>query len=369
MYQRFLNNNDYLSIMTKEAVSQLIRGNEDRYADAEEAAESYILDYLSENYEIERVLAQGKNLEQYSRQVTYPAGSHFYYDGKVMEATRVINGLKAPSDHLYWMECEDALPDAGQVSRYSQRVSYAPGDIVEFNTVFYRCLDYNGPDYDDIRIPGVTAWEEVEDIKDWEPNLPCEEWTVVRFADRFYALIDRPELIEKPADNDGANDEDDGAPSDEPELVDPMDWTKNPEESDNWGLIGDYDPEYNEYELSDTEYVVKDGKVYYPVMNPNPDTLKEGFNIKRNDPRHPNIKKHMLRLAVFELHKLISPNNVSSARITDFETSIGWLKDAGKMRINPNLPRRIAPDNKPVSEFAVATFMRDYDPYKNPWHI
>lgn len=30
------------------------------------------------------------------------------------------------------------------------------------------------------------------------------------------------------------------------------------------------------------------------------------------------------------------------------------------MRINPGLPRRIAPDDKPVAEFAVATFMSEY---------
>ena len=62
MYKRFLNNNDYIGIITEEALLQLIRGKEARLAQAEEAAESSIIEYLIDNYEIEQVLAVGKNL-------------------------------------------------------------------------------------------------------------------------------------------------------------------------------------------------------------------------------------------------------------------------------------------------------------------
>jgi hypothetical protein len=77
----------------------------------------------------------------------------------------------------------------------------------------------------------------------------------------------------------------------------------------------------------------------------------------------------MLRLALYELHKLISPNNVSSARIADYETSIAWLRDASRLKINPQIPRKLDDEHKPVAEFAIATFQRDYDPNKNPWQI
>ena len=53
MYKRFLNNNDYIGIITEEALLQLIRGNEERLAQAEEAAESSVIEYLIDNYEIE----------------------------------------------------------------------------------------------------------------------------------------------------------------------------------------------------------------------------------------------------------------------------------------------------------------------------
>ena len=54
MYRRFLNNKDYLSVITKEALMQLTRNDDDRFAQAEEAAEMSIREYLSENYEIEQ---------------------------------------------------------------------------------------------------------------------------------------------------------------------------------------------------------------------------------------------------------------------------------------------------------------------------
>lgn len=48
MYRRFLNNSDYLGIITQEALAQLTRGNDDRFIQAEESAEMSIVEYLSE---------------------------------------------------------------------------------------------------------------------------------------------------------------------------------------------------------------------------------------------------------------------------------------------------------------------------------
>lgn len=56
MYRRFLNNDDYLGIITPEALAQLTRGNDARFIQAEESTEMSIVEYLSENYEIERNL-------------------------------------------------------------------------------------------------------------------------------------------------------------------------------------------------------------------------------------------------------------------------------------------------------------------------
>jgi hypothetical protein len=340
MYKRFLNNNDYISIVTEEALSQLIRGNEERLAQAEEAAEMSVLEYLSDNYEVEAELAVGKRLGEYNPQITYPVGAHFYKDGKIWETMRSVSGCKAPAVKSYWERCVDDPVDQAGVKEYSQWNSYHSGDITRFSNVCWRCLECNGADLGDVRVPGIESWAEVVAYA-WQANVPYHQWEVVEWIGRFYALIE----------------------------TEGVDLTINPYDSGHWGLIGEYDPTYSQYEFSSTEYVTLAGKVFAPTMNVNADELKEGCNIRRHDPRNGNLKKHILRMAVYELHKLISPNNVSSTRITDYETSILWLRDAARLKINPQIPRKMDEENKPVTEFAISTFQRDYDPYKNPWQI
>lgn len=342
MYKRFLNNNDYLGIVTEEALEQLIRGNEIRLAQAEEAAEESILEYLSENYEVEAALKVGKDLLPYNSQITYPVGSHFYLDGKIMKATRVIHGRKAPASVDYWREIDDFIPNETDIPQYTQRGTYMPGDIIRFSNKLFQCLDYNGLDYNNVRVPGSICWGKIE-APEWIANQSYLPWEVVSFNGQFFALV--------------------------AESNENVDWSINPYDNDDWGLIGAYDPAFNEYKYSNVEYVEYNGAVYIPWVQPNADELKEGHNIVEDDPRHPNIKKHLLRLAVYELHKLISPTNISSSRITDYETSILWLRDASRLRINPQIPRKLDDQNKPVADFATATYMRDYDPYKNPWQI
>ena len=70
MYRRFLNNDDYLGIITPEALAQLTRGNDARFIQAEESTEMSIVEYLSENYEIEKELAKGKYIAEYDRRIT-----------------------------------------------------------------------------------------------------------------------------------------------------------------------------------------------------------------------------------------------------------------------------------------------------------
>ena len=72
MYRRFLNDGDYLGIITQEALSQMTRGYAERFVQAEESAEMSIVEYLSENYEVERELAKGKYIADYDRRITFP---------------------------------------------------------------------------------------------------------------------------------------------------------------------------------------------------------------------------------------------------------------------------------------------------------
>lgn len=339
MYRRFLNNNDYLGIITPEALSQLTRGNEDRFIQAEESAEMSVVEYLSENYEVEKELAKGKYIAEYDRRITYPVGVHIYFDGQIHEVIRSISGYRKPATDQYWEEYSGIDTDACQVACYSQFNTYYPGDKVNYNDMIYVCLKENGYKFDDIRIPMVNGWLEAE-IAPWKP-MEYPLWSVVEYDNGFFTLM----------------------------TMDNFDSNLDPMTSDCWGAIADYDPEYNAYELSENEYVVYGGRVFYPETDVNADIPQVGRNISLHDPRNYNLKKHMVRLALYELTKLIAPNNVSVVRMRDYEDSMKWLNDAAKLRLNPQIPRKLDETKKPVTDWQLATFQTDYDPYKNPWLI
>lgn len=339
MYRRFLNNNDYLGLITPEALTQLTRGNDERFIQAEESAEMSIVEYLSENYEVEKELARGKYIAEYDRRITYPVGVHIYFEGKIHEVIRSISGYRKPSIVLYWEECPDISLEAEQAPVYSQFNTYYPDDKVNYNGVLYTCLAGNGYKFDDIRIPMVGGWIEMETTL-WQPvDYPL--WAVVEFGDTFYTLM----------------------------TLEGFDNNIDPLVSDCWGAIADYDKDYNAYELSGHEYVVCDGRVFYPETDINSDTPLVGRNLSSHDPRNYNLKKHMVRLALYELTKLIAPNNVSVVRMRDYEDSMKWLNDAAKLRLNPQIPRKLDETKKPVTDWQLATFQTDYDPHRNHWLI
>ena len=101
MYRRFLNDSDYLGIITAEALSQMTRNNPERFIQAEESAEMSITEYLSENYEIEQELNRGKYIAEYDRRITFPVGAYIYQEGRIYEVIRSISGYKAPGFPLY----------------------------------------------------------------------------------------------------------------------------------------------------------------------------------------------------------------------------------------------------------------------------
>ena len=339
MYRRFLNDNDYMGIIASDSLSQMVRGNNERYIQAEESAEMSILEYLSENYEIEKELHKGKYIAEYDRRIAFPVGVHLYLDGKIYEVIRSISGYKAPSDIAYWSEYSDVNIEVTSMSSYSQFSTYYVGDVVQFNGVGYSCLSENGYKFGDIRIPMVNGWLEAE-TSEWQP-IEYPLWSVVSYNNEFYTLLD----------------------------IENFDNNKTPFDSECWGAIADYDRECNEYDLSEREYVVYNGKVFYPEVDVNADLPEIGKRLALGDPRNDNLKKHMTRLAVYELTKLIAPNNVSIVRVRDYEDSMKWLSDASKLKLNPQISRKLGEDKKPVTDWQLATFQTSYDPYQNPWMI
>jgi len=337
MYLRFLNDNDYLGVITKDALLQMTRNNSERFLQAEESAEMSIIEYLSENYEIETELNKGKYIAEYNRQISYPVGVHLYYDDKIYEVIRSLSGYKAPSDKEYWLEFTDLITDIESIENYSQFKTYYPNDRVIYNGFVFICQFENGFKFADIRIPMVSGWLEVEHSS-WQP-IDYSLWEIVEFERQFYTLL----------------------------YLEDYDNNKNPYESDNWGAVADYDNDYNSYNLSEQEFVVYNGKVFYPETDVNADVPQIGINLSLHDARNYNLKKHMVRLAIYELTKLIAPNNVSIVRVRDYEDSMKWLSDASKLKLNPQIPRKIADDKKAVTDWQLATFQNDYDPNRNPW--
>lgn len=336
MYRRFLNDNDYLGIITQDSLSQMVRGNNDRFIQAEESAEISIIERLSENYEVEQEFSKGKYIAGYDRKITFPVGVHIYYDTKIYKVIRSISGYKAPSDIIYWKECDDVL-DTSTLPPYSQFGEYKVGAVVMYNGVAYICDAEHSYELGNVQIPLVNGWMAVE-TTEW---LPIEYllWAVVSYEEVFYTLM----------------------------KIEGFDNNINPLDSDCWGAIADYDSEYNEYELSDHEYVVHNDNVFYPEVDVNADIPQIGVHIVLDDPRNYNLKKHMVRLAVYELTKLIAPNNVSVVRMRDYEDSMKWLSDASRLKLNPQIPRKLGEDKQPVTDWQLATFQTSYDPYKNPW--
>lgn len=340
---RFLTKNDYCEVIQESTLDQIVKPEDEyKYQLAESSAEMSVLEYLRENYEIEQVLEEGKSIGEYDRRLTYPVGSHLEIEEKPYKVIRSISGYKKPSSVVYWEEYVDysEMIDIEKVRPYKQLDTFQIDDLAMFNGIIYICRKENGYEYGDIRIPGVDGWEKVE-VEDWQPVV-YEINTPVRFNGKYYMLYSLNHYDEtiKPA------------------------WLSN-----CWGEIADYDDTYNQYEFADTEFVVYEGELYRPVMNPNSDVVEVGKNVILHDPRNTNIKKHMVRLALYELTKNISANNVSIIRRTDYEESMDWLDRANKMKINPGLPRKLDDTGRPNLDWGIATFQKQYDPYENPWQI
>lgn len=351
-YLRFLTDKDYCSIATEEHMRQLIREVPERIPQAEQRAEMQMLEYLDQYYEIEKVLAVGKNIREYNMMVSYLGQVWIKKDGEIFKTLTSINGLKKPSKIEYWKLVDDFVnPDSLECAKkYSQFRMYFKGEIVRFGTGYWRCECPHGYEAGEIHIPGPNAWKEAE-VSVWEPNLEWNKDQVCSFNGRFYQYLEKSE-------------DDDLQISVEEQVL-------TPEEDEKWGLIGDYSEEL-EYSYAEGvhDYVVFDGAVFYPVMNPNPDLPEEGVNIVRDDPRNANIVAHMSRIALYHLHSIISPTNISETRRWAYEDSMTWLYNASKFKINPQLPRKREHDSSlPKVDWALATFQKDFDPNENAWLI
>lgn len=344
MYQRFLNDKDYLAIITQDLFDQLVRDVHDRIPQAEQSAEMDLMEYLDQYYEIEKVLEVGKSIKEYSDMVNYPPGVYFIKDNIIFRTLSAIRGRKKPSKEEYWQRTPDLslIKDPETVPGYYQTRSYVPGDVVSYCSEYWTCVLANGMDYENIQIPGLRAWELVHS-GEWLQLAEYKIHDVVKYKGAFYTLI-------KKDDN--------------------YDESINPLQSDHWGMIGDYIPEYK-YDSSEEayDYVVCDNAVFKPMINPNAEELVQNENVVRDDPRNLNVIKHMTRISLYYLHQTISPTNISETRRIMYEDSMSWLLAASKFKLNPQIPRKKDKNGEDKVDWAMATFQKEIDSLDNPWII
>ena len=346
-YLRFLTDKDYISLVTDEHWKQIIRDVPERIVQAEQRAEMNMLEYLDQYYEIEQLLNIGKNIREHNVAVSYPSQVYIKKDGEIYRTLTSLNGYKKPTKKVYWKKLLDFVDPRlmENAKKYSQLRMYAKGEVVIFGTEYWICLIPHGYEAGEIHIPGATAWQEVEAIP-WEPVLVWKKDDVCSFEGNFYQYL----LEEQNGEQSGV---------------------LTPEEDEAWGMIGEYSSDL-EYDYSEGvfDYVTCEGSVFYPIMNPNADAFEVGVNVMLDDPRNINVVAHMSRIALYYLHQLISPTNISESRKWAYEESMTWLYNASKFKINPQLPRKRENDSGNTKvDWALATYQKSYDPNENSWLI
>lgn len=345
-YKRFLNDSDFLALITKEGLNQLTRGNHDRIVDAEKMAEVTVLEYLRQYYEVENELAKGKRIAEYTPIISYPPGVFITMNGKIYKTLTAINGYRKPASKEYWRIARTFFTEEsiGEIKEYTQLGTYHKGDYVRCSGDIWECINNNGYDFLDVRIPGFEAWDKVA-WDEWEVGIQYELNSVVSHEGKFYALMDTEEYNP---------------------LIPPSE-----ESAKCWGLIGEYTTDYSYlYGEDDHDYVEYDGNVYVPRVNPNADKPEVNVNLIGDDPRDHTLVTHMTRIALYQLHTLVSPTNISETRRIQYEDSMTWLNMASKIKIIISIPRKSnKKDGSLVTPFSVETFARSYDPWQNDWII
>lgn len=250
--KRFLGLGDYYAANISKAHLGQVSNNFDisKFETAEENATMCILEHMLEKYNIVEALAVGENIFDYNELISYPAHIYFWKDDLIYKTLKPILGRKTETDTIYWEEFLDPTDiEIEESPQYSQLLDFFTGDVVLFGDSYYLCLEDNGINLNDIRIPGEV-------------------------------------------------------------------------------IIEDADPE----------------------------EVLDGVNVKRDDPRNKNLKKHLMSLALFELFKSISPNNISLTIVKDYDISMQWVRDCNKLRINPMIDRKSSDSGDISTDWVMAHF-------------
>lgn len=281
MYDRYLNNDDYLALIRSDFLRQITDDlNEVVFEKREQHAEVNVVEYLKENYCIEEELALGKAIVDYNGLINYPKGVYFSYEGEIVETIRSIRGITPPDNKVYWKSIpEDTLTDSekDEFVPYTQRYEWSVGDKIIYNEMYWECLIEHGFAFENIHIPGEEVhWKVLPDgtLTDTEVE-EILEYDVDKYD---YVVGDRVEF-----------------------------------EDNYWECLSEsVNPQFPEYRN----------------------------NIKVHDPRNASIVRCMSIIALYNMHKSISPNDIPNIRVLDYEIAMKDLCNYNKLKLTPGIQRR-----------------------------
>jgi len=293
-YLRFLRLPDYVGLISEYHMQQVSDDySEEKFKKVEEDSEICILEYMSENYMIEDALAVGKTILDYNDRITYPAG--------------------------IWFWAEDPEREVFETKFIVKTLVPLQGKMVPETIAYWQLRAILPTDPDEIETYSQVSDYYVGDI-------------VERDGDYYDCLANNGYSFQN---------------------------IRVPGAVNDWELIAsttadEYDPERDDYVTGD---IVELDGLYFQAMSDdvNGDKPQLGVNVYRNDPRNKNIKKHLARLALYEMHKGISPNNISATVFGDWEYSMMWLKKCNDLKINPQIDRRTSEDGKISVDWAISS--------------
>lgn len=328
-YRRYLRNADYLRIISQQHLSQVTREEDSRIEMTERIVEGMIREHFSERYMIDEVLNNGKAMIDYDPSISYPTGACFWFaynkDLTPVQAIVDIKGSQKPLKSPYWIEIK--TNDADDLVEYKQFSDYKIGDVVVYKGCPFQCLQTNGYSSNNVRRPMMSyessAWE----------FLPYEQWDGKNAVSIGSVIVVDGYMYEL--------------------IKEGVDISLKPTQNIYWKLIPKY---VDTSRYSSGNKVVYRGEPYVCVGDPNAGIVEMDTNITINDTRDQSLVKCMIQLSLYELHKNISPNNISETRTRDYMESCQWMRDCSRGKITPTIPLKDNGAGGKVSDWAFATF-------------
>lgn len=134
--QRYLRNTDYYRSILSQKLSQLTEDDEVIISDAEGESELSIVNWLSNEYEIEKEFDLGRSIKDFSPSIEKVADELVWVNSMIYKITDYCQPNKFPGIETFWEEVSFTIYDP-------TKEDYMIGDIVEYQNGLYE-FKYEG---------------------------------------------------------------------------------------------------------------------------------------------------------------------------------------------------------------------------------